>query len=196
MLEAEAAYTRAFPDFPEDGKAAPHIKTLPLRKEFIMPVSAEDVRTTLRRIPARYLEGLKAVFLLGGTRKQNRSAWGYSLSYGCYWEDCVFLHPFPKDLLRATYPRAPKPSELLYFRRIGATITTTSEGTTIRFDRDSLKRLYLYDVFIHEIGHHVDRHNPGNENEKEAFAEWFATEFGFRRRRQREVAAASCRRSK
>jgi hypothetical protein len=47
-------------------------------------------------MPAASREGLRAVFLLAGTRKQEKS-WSSSLGcYGMYWNSCVFLfaHPF------------------------------------------------------------------------------------------------------
>lgn len=153
-----------------------------------MPVTVEDVRESLTRIPAVFHRGLQAIFLLAGTRKQAKVAGGDDLSYGCYWADCVFLHPFPKSKLRSVYPRPPKPSDLLEYARAGAEITTESQGTVVRFDARSLKKLYLQDVLVHEIGHHVDKANLGKSNDDEAFARWFATEFGFclPRRRRRE----------
>ncbi|HWN95419.1 MAG TPA: hypothetical protein VNT99_10335 [Methylomirabilota bacterium] len=47
-------------------------------------------------MPRGSLEGLRAVFLLAGTRKQEKS-WDSSVGcYGIYWRPCVFLcaHPF------------------------------------------------------------------------------------------------------
>ncbi|NNC90759.1 MAG: hypothetical protein HKN82_20065 [Akkermansiaceae bacterium] len=179
-LEAEQAYynhAHRFPEVPD----APRIIQSPCRPEFFMPVTPKDVRHTLERIPAGFLRELQAIFLLGGTRKQAVCAGSAEFSYGCYWEDCVFLYPFPRELLTSVYRRPPKPSDMQDYARVGAEITTETEGTVVRFDRDSLKRLYLQDVLIHEIGHHVDRENLGPTKENEAYARWFATEFGFRR---------------
>ncbi len=146
-----------------------------------MPVTAAEVRATTSLVPAEFLRGLQAIFLLAGTRKQLKGACGDLFSYGFYWADCVFLHPFPLQLLCSIYRHAPKPSDLLDYARVGAEITTESAGTVVRFDRHSLKKLYLQDVLIHEIGHHVDRANLGHPKENEAYARWFATEYGFRR---------------
>ena len=42
-------------------------------------------------MPSETLDGLRAVFLLSGTRKQQR-CWASSLyCYGMYWRSCVFL---------------------------------------------------------------------------------------------------------
>jgi hypothetical protein len=46
-----------------------------------------------------------------------------------------------------------------------------------RKDLDSLRRLYLRDVLMHEIGHHVDSHNAKPES-RERFANEFAKRHG------------------
>jgi hypothetical protein len=46
-----------------------------------------------------------------------------------------------------------------------------------RRNLDSLRRLYLRDVLMHEIGHHVDLHNV-TEKAQERFAERFAEKYG------------------
>lgn len=96
-------------------------------------------------------------------------------------------------MLCSIYRRPPKPSDMLDYSRVGAEITTETGGTMVRFDRRSLKKLYLQDVLIHEIGHHVDRANLGHPKENEAYARWFATEFGFRRAGSRKRAGPTPR---
>ena len=146
-----------------------------------MPVTPEEVRAALSLVPGKFLHDLQAIFLLGGTRKQEKGICGDLFCYGFYWADCVFLHPFPVQMLRSVYRRPPKPSDMLDYVRVGAEITAETDGTVVQFDRRSLKKLYLQDVLIHEISHHVDRANLGHSKENEAYARWFATEFGFRR---------------
>jgi hypothetical protein len=147
-----------------------------------MPITPAEVRAALARVPKMFLGGLQAIILLGGTRKQLMAAQGNGFSYGCYWDDCVFLFPFPVEMLTSVYRHPPKPSDLQDYVRVGAELTTETDGTVVRLHRHSLKRLYLQDILIHEIGHHVDRANLGHPKENEAYARWFATEYGFRRR--------------
>ncbi len=179
-LEAEHAYSEHCDRFPERS-CSPRIIEYPCREEFLMPVTREEVRATLARVPAAFQRDLQAVFLLAGTRTQLKVVCGDLFSYGFYWADCIFLHPFPLQMLCSVYRHSPKPSDLLDYARVGAEITTETDGTVVRFDRRALKKLYLQDVLIHEIGHHVDRANLGHPKENEAYARWFATEFGFRR---------------
>ena len=42
------------------------------------------------------------------------------------------------------------------------------------FSLRSLRRFYLYDVLLHELGHHVDkRADEKNNAARERYAEWF-----------------------
>jgi hypothetical protein len=72
--------------------AFPHVVTLPpLAPDFIHAAKRPEVIQRLRRMPSEHLEELRIVFLLGGSRKQERS-WRTSLgAYGFYWRRCVFL---------------------------------------------------------------------------------------------------------
>ncbi len=150
--------------------------------DFIMPVSKEELKTELEKVPKGFINGLKGVFLLGGSKKQEKVFYSDLFYYGTYWKDCIFFHPFPKQKMQWYYKRAPKPSILNEYKRVGALVSEDDqEGITIRFNRKSLKAFYLRDVFVHEIGHHVDRHNTKSDRKKETFAEWFADEYGFTR---------------
>ena len=76
------------------------------------------------------------------------------------------------------------PGELVCYRQVGAQVSEIKGGMQVVFDEISLKRFYLEDVLMHEIGHHVDKHNHSTRSEKENFAKWFATEYGYRLRNQ------------
>jgi len=66
-----------------------------------------------------------------------------------------------------------KPSEIQRYTRFGAQVKSTGHrGVTVAFDELSLKHFYLYDVLLHELGHHADRLKRGGEAER--YAKWFA----------------------
>jgi hypothetical protein len=72
--------------------ALPRLIVLPpLQPDFIHICNREQVERRLTRMQPKHLVGLRAVFLLSGTRKQQR-CWTSSLyCYGMYWSSCVFL---------------------------------------------------------------------------------------------------------
>lgn len=63
---------------------------------FIHACTRAEIRTRLERMPEVSGKDLRAVFLLSGTRKQEKSWWSKLGCYGMYWNSCVFLfaHPF------------------------------------------------------------------------------------------------------
>jgi len=72
----------------------------------------------------------------------------------------------------------PKPTTIKEYERMGAKWTQRDSGWWLEFDRSSLRRFYLYDVFLHELGHHVDRRRWKRDTESaERYAEWFAQEY-------------------
>lgn len=163
----------------------------PLHPAFVWPVTPQDVAGVLSLLPPRYLKGLGGVVLLGGTAKQDKVCYSGLFRYGCYAGDTIYLHAFPRRCLSYHFGRLPKPSVVQEYRRAGAAFEPGPSGWACRFDRDSLRRFYLYDVLVHEVGHHVDRHNRHkSDRSAELFAEWFARTHGDRCRKARRPAAA------
>lgn len=132
-------------------------------------------------MPAKFVENLEAIVLLGGTTKQRKSAYR---RYGVYFSNKIFIHAYPKCQLERRYKHAPKPSILNEYKRAGARIEKLSSTLSIQFDKHSLRKFFEQDVLVHEIGHHVDRANFHRKTHKkiEGFAEWFATHYGFHAR--------------
>jgi hypothetical protein len=94
ILEAESALKCAgrLPKSPTFPKV---IAFSPLT-DFIHACTRQEIQMRLRKEPAENLAGLRAVFLLSGTRKQQRSWCSNLTCYGIYMRECIFLcaHPF------------------------------------------------------------------------------------------------------
>ena len=164
----------------------PFIHTCPLHSAFIMPVTAKEVQTVLCQIPTLFLDNLKAVFLLGGTRKQEKAFHLYQ--YGGYWQQCIFLNAYPKSKMHLTYKKWPHPAIIEEYRRAGVHIVRKRRVMTLTFSPQSLKTFYLRDTLFHELGHHLDTRNI-RQVERERFAEWFAMEYGYRLRHVHHMAS-------
>jgi len=146
-------------------------------KEFIMSLSIEDVKAKLEMLPEKFTQGLKAVLLLSGSNKQLKVFDSKLFAYGTYWNDIIFIHPFPKRNMNLYYRKGLKPNIKNDYERVGAVVERDDKiGMWIRWTMENLKTFYLRDVLVHEIGHHFDK----NSKKTEGFAEWFATEYGFK----------------
>ena len=140
FAEAVTAYKR-FDDRLSISPRFPHIISLGPLAGFIHPCSRDQVAQRLSQMPSARIAGLRAVFMLAGRRKQERSWTGKFACYGFYWRSCVFLcaHTF----------------------NLG------------RHNLDSIRDLYLNDVLVHEVAHHIDRHRHAPYDKKESFAYGF-----------------------
>jgi len=95
FAEAATAYKR-FDGRLSKSPSFPRIISLGPAAEFIHPCSQNQVADRLSQMLPAHVAGLRAVFLLAGRRKQERS-WDSKIAcYGFYWRSCVFLcaHPF------------------------------------------------------------------------------------------------------
>jgi hypothetical protein len=140
FAEAVSAYKRFDSRLPKS-PSFPRIITLAPLAGFIHACTCDQVADRLAKMPSPHIHDLRAVFLLAGRRKQERS-WKSKLAcYGFYWRCCVFLcaHSF----------------------NLG------------RHNLDSIRDLYLNDVLVHEVAHHVDRHRRTPYDKKESFAYGF-----------------------
>jgi len=77
----------------------PHVIVIKSQlSQFIQACTRADVRWRLERMPEASRKDLRAVFVLSGTRKQEKSWWSKLGCYGMYWRSCVFLFAYPFDL--------------------------------------------------------------------------------------------------
>jgi hypothetical protein len=154
-----------------------------LNSGFLRPCSVEDVVATLDKVPNEFLVGLEGVWLMGGTEAQRNTK---KFIYGMYSLSRIFLFPFAESRLELHWKSAPKPNVARDYTRFGATISATKgSGAVLRFDLESLRLFFLYDVLLHEIGHHVDRDHRAENAER--YATWFAD---YQRARLSEVGTA------
>jgi len=142
--------------------------------DFIVPVTAMDVRETLTKVPTEFLVGLSEVFVLGGTSKQLKSI--RLFRYGTYARNQVFLHSYPRSQLIQFYSGALDPATAQEYEAAGAKLGRDGSNHYVQFDEASLRRFYLFAVLLHEVGHHVDsRVFDRPTKDAERFANWFAS---------------------
>jgi hypothetical protein len=142
----------------------------PLADGFVRPCSADEVGVVLELMPNEYLADLKQVVLLGGTAAQRRLR---APDYGVYSNDRIYLCAVTESHLHRLIGHLPKPSIAQRYTKMGVEfVPVPGGGFRMEFDQSSLRSFFLYDVLLHEIGHHVDRGGQGPRGER--YAHWFA----------------------
>ena len=169
-IEMLAPGMRPRATIPRNGSVPLGIFDRPLAEGFVRPWSVEDVAKVLCSIPEKFLMDLTGVYLLGGTVRQIRLR---NITYGMYSSCQIFLCAFPQRMLEQLLPSTPKPSEMQPFTKFGAVFKHTAKGATrLVFDESSIRKFMLFDVLLHEVGHHVDRDHVADDSER--YARWFA----------------------
>jgi hypothetical protein len=149
--------------------------------KFVLPISVADIEYTLSLLPEKFTKGIKGIFLLSGTNKQEVFA-QKRITYGgyYYYMQIIMLHPFPYNMLDRFYKKLPAPHKLNEFKRAGARVTKVKNGWNINFSLMNLRNFYLNDVLIHEIGHHIDKTYDKSDKKVENFAEYFVQKYSSR----------------
>jgi hypothetical protein len=157
------------------------IKYEKTHEKFLMPVSTDDIATAINSLPPSFFDGLKGIILLSGSNKQLKVSRGNLFCFGMYYAHCIFLFPCPKDQMVVFSQSLPAPHIQTEYERAGAMYSRKGNRWMRKFNEKSLKTYYLKEVFTHELGHHVDRNKERSEEKSEIYADWFATEYGFKR---------------
>jgi hypothetical protein len=174
----EKIYSRHYEKF--KNRTMPLIVIEKIHPDFIFPITEADIQSALARVPVEFVEGIQAILVPGGSRKQTRVIYSDLAQRGEYWRQCIFLHPFPRCFITMTFRGMPNPRVVHLYRRVGATVMHQGAHVTFNFDEAAIRNLYLRDTLMHEIGHHAEASAGGkSRKEREAFADWFASEYRF-----------------
>lgn len=133
-----------------------------------------EVRDRLADLPQEFLRDLEVVQMSRMTRKKQSLP-----CYGMQWGPALYLYPIDESLVEQ-FGKAPAPDIENEARMYGGRWRQVEGGAwTLTWSKRAIKDFYLNNILIHELGHLLDERNSGYVD-RERFAEWFATEFGYR----------------
>lgn len=85
---------------------------------------------------ALFVLNLMAVLLLSVNNKIAKTFFSRLFCYGCYWLDCIFIIPFPRENMRLRLVK-PKPHQVNEYKRVGATVEKGDrEGVLIHWTEE------------------------------------------------------------
>ncbi|HVF10993.1 MAG TPA: hypothetical protein VNA16_09340 [Abditibacteriaceae bacterium] len=136
----------------------PRIIVKPPRPGDVHPLTRQDLRSLFKRIPLKYLYGLRRIEL----RSRGNDEIGHP--YGSYrpGEKVIVLYSLPYEW---RFPGYNAGNVYSSFRRFCAEITEDDDSVIVRWpDPKKLSYWFYSDVFAHELGHHFRwqyRHKNG-----------------------------------
>lgn len=140
---------------------------------YVHPVTMDEVRQRIAELPQRFTHSIEVIQFSSMTRKRSL----FPL-YGMQWGPNVYLYPIEASL-QESYHRPPSPQQLIEARMFGGVWRQVNQTWTLTWTPDTIRDFYLNNVLIHEIGHVNDLRNT-NTAARERYANWFATEYGYR----------------
>jgi hypothetical protein len=165
----------------KDSRIRPRIIIQSPRPGYIHPFGKADILRILDFIGAEALYGLRSIEL-----RQQRATTACGLPpFGQLivpGRIKVYEQPIPPW----RFPGALPESETEYMRRAGAKVDINQEikATFVHWPKDSFRNFMIFEVLVHEIGHHILQHNAGKRTQRiartrdhEAFARRFSDRY-------------------
>ncbi len=126
-------------------------------KDFFFPVTAEQVRKTLEKLPKEHSKELTHVWFrkVKRTDYQNGNAVQGSFISGS-GVNLIVLHPFPNDLKMRFGDKKPELKQLKFYAPYTTQLGSDENGWFLKWEVERIKDYYLERLLLHEIGHHID----------------------------------------
>lgn len=96
----------------------------------------------------------------------------------------IILYPFPKDNRMIFSKKKPLQKSINYYKKYTSELKQDNDGYWyLQWNDDSIKRYYLENLLLHEIGHSIDSFyqrfwSKAANREKEIFADSYASFWG------------------
>lgn len=145
---------------------------------YIHPLTVDEARERIQRLPKRFTQGLEVVQFSRMTKKR-----ALFPCYGMQWGSAVYLYPI-ESTYEEVYDNPPTPQQRIDARMYGGEWVDEHPYWTLKWTQDTIRDFYLNSVLIHEIGH-INDHKNRRFKDRERYADWFAIEYGYRTSRKR-----------
>ena len=136
-------------------------------KDYYHPCTPSDYLSVLNRLPTHQTKDIKGIILRRTPERDLQlgiDAWRrYS---------CIIMNAFPSEN-RFTYPTKPKESQINFFKPFCNTWKEENGGWSLVWEAGEVRRYYLYQVFLHEIGH-INDGTKTTRRKRENYADSFA----------------------
>ncbi|NDV59362.1 hypothetical protein [Bacteroides sp. 519] len=169
---------------PAEGEEKPVFFIENTSKDFYYPVTVDEIKETLEKLPKEHVETITHVWLdkvktkdyLTGETLQGE----YICGSGVY---LIKLYAVPKDNKMRFGQKKPTNKQLSFYKSYCMDLRHDKKGWYLQWTSEKMKQYFLERLLLHEIGHCVDfiynRHfSKANRKQLEDFADSYAMVWG------------------
>lgn len=125
-------------------------------RDFFFPVTVEEIKIFLGKLPDEHIQGITHVWLRRVTKKEYEKG-SYQASFICgSGVNLIVLYPFPKDLSMKFGKKKPNNRTLKWYAAYKPELVQIDQNWTLVWTEEKLKNYYLEGLLLHEIGHKID----------------------------------------
>ena len=136
-------------------------------RDYYHPCTAEEYLSILEQLPVHHTNNIKGIILRRTPKKDEKlgiEAWRrYS---------CIIMNSFPKNN-RYIYSKKPGESLVKFFEPFCNNWSQENDSWVLTWSEEEVKKYYLYQVFLHEIGH-INDGTRTTKRKRENYADSFA----------------------
>lgn len=136
-------------------------------RDFYHPCTPSDYLAVLRRLPKHLTEDVKGIIL----RRTPKRDFRLGIDAWRRWE-CIIMNAFPSSNI-ITYSYKPKKSEIRFWEPFCDNWKEDNGIWSLIWEPEQVRRFYLYQVFLHEIGH-INDWSRNSTRKRENYADSFA----------------------
>jgi len=167
---------------PSADQALPILLQDSASRDYIFPVTADELAQTLKNLPESDGRGITHIWLRRTpirARKMGAPLAEFVCGSGVR---LIVIYPWRKDGRMCIGHDKPQAQAMAPYLRFGASVICEDGRWYVEFSEANLKRFYIEHLFCHELGHHVDWYNrnwsKANSRQTEEFADQYAVQWG------------------
>ena len=150
-------------------------------RDFYFPVTKDEVRETLQRLPENHTNHLTHIWLQRIKKSDYLSHKTFQGSFVCgggvY---LIILHPFQVDNKMRFGKSKPLKKTLNYYRDFTMELKMDQDGWFLQWTHEKIREYYLEILLLHEIGHSIDSFykrywSKSTKQKREKWADNYAT---------------------
>lgn len=136
-------------------------------KDYYHPCSPSDYLVVLQKLPEHQTEDVKGIIL----RRTSKRDLELGIDAWRRWS-CIIMNAFPTSN-RFTYSYKPKESQVNFFKPFCDRWKEEDGSWYLDWEPEEVRRYYLYQVFLHELGH-INDWSRTSQSKREKYADSFA----------------------